>query len=377
MINVLDLRSVRGTGGGPEKTILAGAVTSPGTDVHTTVCYLRDARDVVFHIDARAKALDVDYCEIVERHSFDPTVWPRLKALIRARGIQIVHAHDYKTDLLTLMLGRSEEIVPLATAHAWVGDSVREQLYYAADKRLLARYPHVIAVSEDIKTELVRTGTRPDRVTVIPNGIDHRTFVRQDDRRESVRQSLGFGNGEAVIGSVGRLEEQKRFDLLIDTFHSLFPRHPRLRLVIAGDGERRDELDDQIRRLGLNDSCVLLGHREDVIDLHHGFDLFVQSSDREGTSNAVLEAMALETPVVATDAGGTRELITDTVHGLIVPPGDGTLLARAIEQTLGDRAAARARARAARHRVETELSFDARMGRVQAIYRDLVAQRAA
>ncbi|HSG39988.1 MAG TPA: glycosyltransferase, partial [Thermoanaerobaculia bacterium] len=146
-----------------------------------------------------------------------------------------------------------------------------------------------------------------------------------------------------------------------------------LRLVLVGEGGVRGELEAAARRLGAGKDCLLLGHRSDVADLHHAFDLFVQSSDYEGTPNVVLEAMALGTPVVATAAGGTAELIQDGVHGLIVPPGDPARLREAIELALADREATARRAAAARALVEGPLSFEARMRAVEAIYEELAA----
>src|SRR5262245_54089408 len=99
-IRILELRSVRGTGGGPEKTILLGAARSDPAQFAVTVCYIRDRRDAVFAIDHKAGQLEVDYVEIHERNSFDPSIWPALKRLVREKRIDIVHAHEYKTDLL-------------------------------------------------------------------------------------------------------------------------------------------------------------------------------------------------------------------------------------------------------------------------------------
>src|SRR5215813_8107252 len=115
-IRVLELRSVRGTGGGPEKTILLGAARSDPARIAVTVCYIRDARDDVFSIDRRADGLPIDYVELRERNSTDWRVWPQLKQLVRERQIDIVHAHDYKTDLLVWLLGRGRHAIPLATA---------------------------------------------------------------------------------------------------------------------------------------------------------------------------------------------------------------------------------------------------------------------
>ena len=376
-IRVLELRSVWGTGGGPDKTILSGAALKGSADIETTVCYIRDARDRVFSIDRRAKDLGIDYAEVVERHSFDPAVWSQLRTFVRQRGIHIVHAHDHKTDFLTWLLAKAEPIIPLSTAHGFAGESFREKVYYAVEKRLLARFPHVIAVSRPIRDELLRTGSRPERVTVINNAIDPRVFARARQREAEARRNYGYASDDIIIGAVGRLESEKRFDLLIEAFAIVSRRQPRVRLAIVGEGSCRPALEAHMARLGVADRCRLLGHQGDVISMHHVFDLFVQSSTREGTPNAVLEAMALETPIVATDVGGTAELVTHGVHGLLVRPGSAAPLAESIETALSDRRASTVLAAAARRRIETELSFERRMQKVESIYQTLAANASA
>lgn len=372
-IRILELRSVRGTGGGPEKTILLGAARSDPARYAVTVCYIRDARDEVFTIDRRADGLPIDYVEIRERNSTDWRVWPALKRVVKEKQIDIAHAHDYKTDLLVWLLGRGRHAIPLTTAHGWTGNSSREAMYYRADKWLLARYPRVIAVSEEIRRVLLNAGAAPERVTTILNGIDHRAFRRDRSREDAARAALGVSKDEVVLGAVGRLERQKRFDVLLDAFARLAATRPQLRLLIAGEGSLREELTAQIARLGLGHRARLLGQWNDIAQFHHAIDVLVQSSEYEGTPNVVLEAMAFETPVVATDVGGTAELVLDGTHGLIVPPGNVDALITAITRVLDDRPAATTRAAAARARVEGDLSFERRMQRVEAIYDELIA----
>jgi glycosyltransferase involved in cell wall biosynthesis len=375
-IRVLELRSVRGTGGGPEKTILLGSARTDARRFAITVCYLRDKRDEIFSVDAKAAGLPVDYLELTESHSFDVSVFPRLRQLVREREIDIVHAHDYKTDVLAWLLAKTEGVTPMSTAHGWTGHSRRERaLYYPLDKWVLARFPRVVAVSSEVKRDLVRHGANGDAVTTVLNGIDHTAFRRDRSREQAVRRETGCVETDFVIGAVGRAEPQKRFDLLLEAFASLRPMHPRMKLMVVGDGSRLGALRDQANRLGLGDSCRLLGNRIDIVDLHHAFNLFVQSSDYEGTPNAVLEAMALESPIVATSAGGTAEIVRNGVDGVIVPTGQARPIADAIESVLHDPEAARARAASARRRVETDLSFEARMTAVEAIYVELFQRR--
>jgi glycosyltransferase involved in cell wall biosynthesis len=371
-INVLELRSVRGTGGGPEKTILQSAARTDPSRFRVVVCYVRDRRDEVFAIDTKAAALGIQYVDVWERHSFDPAVWPALRRLIREHQIDIVHSHDYKTNLLAYLLGKVDEVVPLSTVHGWSGHSAKERyLYYPADQRLLSRFPRLVAVSGQIRSVLVAKGADPRRVSVVLNGIDPHLHVRDRAQEASVRRELAIDSDAQVIGSVGRLEREKRFDLLIDAVGALLSKYPRLRLVVAGAGSQSESIEAYANARLPPGVCRFLGDRNDVIRLHHAFDCYVQSSATEGTSNSVLEAMAMETPVAATDVGGTRELITDQVHGLIVPPNDVNALALAIDRTLSDPVGTAARVSAARRRVEGELSFDHRMQCVESIYEDL------
>lgn len=376
-IRILELRSVRGTGGGPEKTILQGTARSDSQRFAITVCYIRDARDEAFVLDQAAARLPMEYVEVRERHSFDPAIWTPLRRLVRERQIDIVHAHEYKTNLIALLLARADGVIPLSTSHGWTGHSPRERwIYYPADKWLLRHFPRVIAVSSEIRETLLRRGARPDSVVTVLNGIDPELFSRRPNRVATARAGLGLPSSTTVIGALGRLEPQKRFDVLMQAFAALRTTRPDVRLVIVGTGSLHTALAAEAARLGVTHACIFAGHRTDVVDVLHAFDVLVQSSDYEGTPNAVLEAMAVETPVVATDVGGTRELVYDGVHGLIVPPRRPDLLASAIANVLDDAVAAARRARAARQRVEGELSFEARMRTIERIYEELVATRA-
>lgn len=371
-IRILELRSVRGTGGGPEKTILQGTARSDPQRFAITVCYVRDLRDSVFGIDHKAAALPIEYVELRERNSFDPSIYPALRRLVEERRIDIVHAHDYKTNVMAAWLMKWHGVTAMSTVHGWTGHSWRERyLYYPVDKHVLRVFPAVVAVSEDIRGELLRHGARPERVRTVLNAIDHRAFVRDRSREAAVRANLGIEDGAIVIGSIGRLEPQKRFDLLIDAFARLRSVHPELRLLIAGDGSQRAALSAQIAQYNLQCVCRLIGHRSDIVDLHHGFDVYVQSSDYEGTPNAVLEAMALETPIIATDVGGTAQLVEHGKDGLIIPASNPDALIAAVRSVIENPDAAAARAAAARRRVETDLSFDVRMSKVEAIYEEL------
>jgi glycosyltransferase involved in cell wall biosynthesis len=377
-IRILELRSVWGTGGGPDKTILYGAAQTDSSRFEVIVCYVRDLRDQVYGIDQRAKALGLDYVEAQERHSFDRDVLPQLRRIIRDRRVDIVHAHDFKTNALVWWLARDGTFIPLTTAHGWADHSAKARhVYNPADRWLMGRFPRVIAVSSVIRDDLARAGVSPDRIEVVLNAIDPGVAVRRRERDGAARGALGLPATATVVGAVGRLDPLKNFSMLIDVFARIAPDVPEAMLVIAGDGDYRETLQREVEATGLASRIRLLGHQGDVAQVHHALDVFVQSSDTEGTPNAVLEAMAFENPVVATAAGGTAEIARPGREALIVPCRTPAALEAALRDTLVDPVAARQRAQAARRRVEGELSFQSRMRRVEAIYEQLVERHPA
>jgi glycosyltransferase involved in cell wall biosynthesis len=373
VLRILELRSVWGTGGGPEKTILLGAEQTDRRRFAITVCYLRDLRDRIFAIDRRANA-NVDYVEIHERHSFDHRIWRDLRNLVKQREIDIVHSHDYKTDFLAYLLSRFEPVIALATAHGWPESTLRERLVYdPVDRRFLARFPCVIAVSSNIREALLAAGADPARVRVVLNGIDPDRFRRDHSREPLARAAFGLESDAFVIGAVGRLEPEKRYDILLEAFSLICREHTSMKLLIAGQGSRAPDLRAMAAQMGLDSAVRFLGHADDIVLFHHAINVFVQSSDREGTSNTVLEAMALESPIVATAVGGTGELAKDGEHATLVSPGNPRVLADAILDVMKHREAARRRVIAARSRVEQQLSFEARMKAVESIYEELAS----
>jgi glycosyltransferase involved in cell wall biosynthesis len=373
-IRILELRSVRGTGGGPEKTILIGSARSDPRRFQITVCYLRDGSDEAFQIGTNARQLGLDYVELCERHSLDVRIWPQLVDLIRDRRIDIVHAHDYKTDFLALLLARYTRIVPIATVHGWIWNTRRERIYNRLDLEVLRRFPAVITVSGAIRRQVIAGGSAPDRVHHIVNGVDHRIYRQTAGTRDRIRGEFRIPADAPLIGAVGRLSREKRFDLLLTAAARL---SPDVHVLIVGDGPERVALQTSTSSLGMSERVRFAGARRDVPDLLQALDLYVQSSDTEGIPNAVLEAMSTSVAVVATDVGGTSELIANGIHGLLVLPDRRDLLENAIQQALTDGVLRARMAAAARQRVEQELSFEARMAKVESLYCGLVGEKRA
>ena len=211
---------------------------------------------------------------------------------------------------------------------------------------------------------------------MIPSGVDTERFAPTAVDRAAAKRALGLPEGAPAIGTVGRLEARKGTRTLIEALARLDGAIGDAHLVVAGDGPLREELAGLAARLGVADRVRLLGNRDDVRDVLAALDVFALPSLTEGMSNALLEAMAMALPLVATAVGGNPEVVTDAEHGLLVPPGDPEPLARAIGRLLANREDGARMGAAARRRVEERYGARAMVRELEGVYA-AVAARAA
>jgi glycosyltransferase involved in cell wall biosynthesis len=194
----------------------------------------------------------------------------------------------------------------------------------------------VVAVSQHTRSDLIRyQRMSPAKLRVIYNGIDVR-FARRETPTE-LRRELGLAVGDVVVGTTARLESQKGLALLLDAAPYVLQQRPCTRFVIVGGGSQEDALLEQAKRLGIASRVIVTGYRTDAVDLAQLFDCFVQTSVFEGMPMALLEAMALAKPIVATAVGGVPEVVEDGVTGTLLHGRDPKLLSDAILQLLSDR----------------------------------------
>lgn len=192
---------------------------------------------------------------------------------------------------------------------------------------------------------------------LVPNGI--RTPDPGTARgRAEVRRELGLGDDDVVAVMVARLAPLKGHDLLIEAMPRLAAAHPRLRLVLVGDGPRDAELTAQAERLGVADRIVFTGLRRDVPRILDAADLGVLPSLHEAVPISIIEQMAAALPVVVSDVGGLPDTVADGEEGLVVPPGDVDALADAIGRLVGDDETRRAMGKRGRLRAEKEYSIE-------------------
>lgn len=247
------------------------------------------------------------------------------------------------------------------------------QLADAVTARSVARFH---AVTRHIATVMGRRLRIPARkIEVIPRGRDPELLGRRSaERRAAVRGGLGLAPDAPVVLAVGRQEQQKAFDVLLTALAAVRARVPATLLVAGREGRATPALQELVSELGLADAVTFLGRREDVPDLMAAADVLAFPSLWEGAAGTLLEAMALECPIVASRLPTVLETADESVAELVAP-GNADDLARGLVSALSDRTLAERRTAAGRKRFEDEYTIQVSARRTAALYAQLAPTR--
>jgi glycosyltransferase involved in cell wall biosynthesis len=308
-----------------------------------------------------------------------------LRALMRRFRPHIVHTHTAKAGALgrTAALGpagRRPILVHTYHGHVLEGYFNRPvtAVYRGVERALASVTDRLVGVSSATVDDLVRLGVAPRaRFATIPLGLDLERFLSMDAEPDvAARAALGVGPDEVVAVYAGRLVPIKRVDVLLRAVAEARRGGAPLRLVVLGDGELRPDLEALTRDLGIASHVDYLGYQTDITRYLAAADVAVLSSANEGTPVALIEAAACARPIVGTRVGGVPDVVADGA-GRLVPGGDATALGSALSELAADPGLRRAMGLRAREHVRARYSSDRLLADVAALYRELLAGRAA
>lgn len=364
--------------GGAERSLAALAPAYGERGVALDVAYLQDRPGVQADLESGGATV---FC--VAGPGGRARVVRRLLRLVRTRRPDLVHTTLAEANIAGRTAARlagvpvvsslvnvqyGEEQVRGSRVPGWKLRAAR--LGDRSTARWVRRFHAITASIADTMGE--RLGIRPDRIDVVPRGRDARAVgVRTPERRAAARASLGVDDEQPLLLAVARQDRQKGLDVLLRALPSIRAGVPGARLAMVGrEGNMTTELRGIVREMALGEAVDLLGTRDDVLELMCAADAFVFPSRWEGLGSVLLEAMALEAPIVATAIPPVREVLgEDGGAAVLVPEEDADSLAEAAVGTLLDRSAAAVRARAARSRFLGSFTTDRVADGMLAFYR--------
>lgn len=321
-------------------------------------------------LESRAKAAGLATHGLVMRGEWDLMAPRRLRKVAEELAPAICHAHTAHAHAILVRAFSKKNAPPRIV--------ISRRVDFAVGRGLLSRRKytrndlHFLAISSGVRDALVKGGVSPERIRLVPSGVDPNKFSYCYDK-SWLRRELGLGSDTPIIGNVGQLTDHKGHIFLIRAASRVIEARPRAHFVILGEGELRLSLEAEITRLGLAKQFHLLGFKKDVEPYLAGFDVFALSSHLEGLCTSLIDAMLLRVAAVGTKTGGVPDLITHEKTGLLVLPRDPESLARGILRLLDDPKLSESLAEAAHKHVCENFSADQMVEKTMDCYRKIVS----
>lgn len=316
---------------------------------------------------ARAAGLAVE--EVRMRGEWDLAAVATLARLMKRERPDVVHMHTSHAHTLGVLASKWSGVGRRIVSRR-VDFSIHRHALSLSGLKYKFGVDRYIAISDAVKTQLVKDGLDPTRIAIVHSGVDPGRFVGGDGAK--ARADLGVPTEAPLVGTLAHFGWHKSLETLIAAAESIVRARPDAWVAIVGDGALRPQLEAERAKSPVAARILMPGFRTNVADFLAAFDLFVMPSVLEGLCTAILDAFAVGVPVVATRAGGIPELVRNETTGLLVEPRDPAALGAAIVRALGDEPLRRRLAAGARAHLAAGFTHDAMVEGTLRVYRDLV-----
>jgi glycosyltransferase involved in cell wall biosynthesis len=304
---------------------------------------------------------------------YSPTLWRNVARYVQKHQIDIIHTHLLPADIVGRFVGRIVGVPVVSTIHSVPAGFKRARADRYWLERISALYlsDQLVTVAHYVRKLFEQEWQlKPNQLKVIYNAvpIERYNTIPEPSLRSEIKP-------DPIILAVGRLIPDKAYDLLLEAAHQILARHPGAQFRFVGQGTELAALQAQAQRLGIEQQVQFLGMRRDIPQLLAECDIFVLPSHREGLPLSVVEAMAAARPVIITDVGGNRELVTHNENGIIIAPGNANLLATALTDLLEHPERWNLLGSAGRRRILQHFTMETMVQQYQAIYNRLAKAR--
>lgn len=332
-------------------------------------------------LSAAARNLGVDVYIVQKRYRGDIAPLLKLIRLIKTKQIDIVHTHLISGNFYGRLAGKATRVKGIvSTLHHSDRDALGQfspaflqDLFFRLDILMTVLSDRIVTPSDDLRRLLINRVVKKDKIVSIPNGIglDHQQLVVEEHDMPVRRQRLGFPLDVKLVGMVGRLVSAKNFDLFIRSAKRVIDSGMKAKFVLIGDGPLRAKLQKTAAELWLTEQVIFTGFRKDALDIISILDVFVLCSKSETFPLALIEAMSLKKPVIATNVGGVPEIIDHMVNGWLCRSGDEVSLANSIIYLLGDEKKARELGNRAHQKVMANFNLRTMTDKLLKVYYEL------
>jgi len=361
--------------GGPGKTIINSVSYINKEKYQIHVSSFIDADVGISEFSKACLSDGIPYLALMDKAGINYNHLKTIKSYLKDNNIQILHSHGYKTNLIALLLKVLDNRLSIATTyHGWITNNKKQKLLKSIDLFLVNYFDAIISVSQLIYDEIEKKKSIRTLHEVIHNAILLSDY-KPNGNRMLYRKKLSVNDGEILIGAIGRLSPEKGCLELIDIFHSVQKKLKNIKLAYIGEGPLEGQLREAAAEHGLTERIIFTGYQNSIQPWYEALDVFVSPSQTEGLSNVILEAMAFELPVIATNVGGNKEIIKNGVNGMLVEYGFSRQFAEAINLLASSDGMRKTFGKNAYQTVKEKFDFKLRMQKVECLYDKMMAKK--
>ena len=356
---------------GPGRTVIevASGLRSQGIDIKIG-SFVSDAGAKSDYL-AKARERGLDCLEIKESKMFDYGIIRQILEIHRQTPVDIIHTHDLRSNFYGLIAARKLKLPVVSTMHGWVENSLKRKIVMFFGNILLSYFfDVVITVSDKAKERLEKYQPTSKLITI------HNTLATREYRiteSDSIRRSLNVPKDVPLIAKIGRLSPEKRQERLLSAVKRVVDEGYRFKLLLIGIGPDEEKLRRMTDEMGLAEIVSFSGFIQDMLPVYSELDLVVQTSSTEGLPNVILEAMLMRVPVIATDVGGTSEVVNSNEVATLIEPDNEEALVAELRSFLKSPEPYRQKLDKAEERIRQHFDSDIRMQKMASLFRSMVS----
>ena len=369
-INILHLRDSPWVDG-PGRTILETASLIDTTKYNYIIGAFAGPDGTSRPLIEAATSRNLKVFPIKERKSFDFDIIKQILDYIDENNIHILHSHETRSDLIGLICAKKKHIRLVTTLHGWIANDVVGKIKVFIDKAALQFFDMIIVVSDKLKQQVLQYKIPEKRIYVLRNSIPVDQYI-PDRTDQAFRKELRISPETLLIGNIGRLSPEKGQGDFILSVNEILKKKYNVKFVFFGIGPDKEKLKKLVQTKSISNAFIFAGYRTDMQSIYNSLDLVVQSSYTEGMPNVLLESLLMETPVIATDVGGTSEIVKNNNTGSLIKPGDFRSLEIEMERYIKDAEKFRKYAVRGREHVQKNFNFNDRTKKLSELYSSLV-----
>lgn len=356
---------------GPGRTIIevARGLREQGIEIKIA-SFVSDNRRESDYLD-KAREDGLDCLEIEESKTLDFTIIGQILEYNKQTPIDIIHTHDLRSNLYGLFAAKKLKVPIITTAHGWVANTLLRKIEIFADKLLLSYFfDTVITVSDQTQKKLRKFRPNSTRLVTVHNTLETQNYHIEDSGK--IRKSLNITNKTPLIAKIGRLSPEKRQELLLAAVKQLVDEGYDFRLLLIGIGPDENHLRKLTESLGLGNVVEFKGFIRDMLPVYSELDLVIQTSSTEGMPNVVLESMLMRVPVIATDVGGTAEIINSQDVGTLIEADNKSQLVDELRSFLDNPMKYQQKVDMGEQRIREKFDSSVRLEKMASIYNKMV-----